>query len=232
MLRLSGVNRSFGKGESQVHALRDFCLEIPSGDYLAIMGPSGSGKSTLLNVMGLLDVMTDGDYEIDGFSVRGLPERELTRLRSERIGFVFQAFHLLGHKTAFENVMLGLVYAGVPRARRRPLAAQALDRVNMHHRARALPGTLSGGEKQRVAIARAMAASPTVLLCDEPTGNLDTQSASAVLQLLTELNGTGQTVVVVTHDEAVSSGCRRTVRVRDGRLESDTSVSESAVDTP
>ncbi|MEU7469875.1 ABC transporter ATP-binding protein [Streptomyces sp. NPDC044984] len=207
--------------EPPVTAVRSCDLTVRGGEYVAVVGASGSGKSSLLNVIGLLDRPTSGRYRLDGIDTTGLSDAERTELRARRVGFVFQAFHLLPYRTAAENVMLGLMYGGVPRRRRAALAAQALERVGMGHRLHAEPTTLSGGERQRVAIARALAVRPSLLLCDEPTGNLDSATARTVLDLIAELHGEGVTVVVITHDASVAAGAGRVVRMRDGVLTED-----------
>jgi putative ABC transport system ATP-binding protein len=206
-------------GPPPVPAVAAVSLTVARGDYLAITGPSGSGKSTLMNLLGLLDRLTSGSYRLDGVEVSGLSAAEMAALRGQRIGFVFQEYHLLPYRTALENVMLALVYGGRRRYRERlELAAGALERVGLRHKLHALPSQMSGGERQRVAIARAVMNWPSLLLCDEPTGNLDTVTAQAILVLLDELHSDGQTVVVVTHDPVVAERARRHVELRDGRL--------------
>ncbi|NLT54195.1 MAG: ABC transporter ATP-binding protein [Actinomycetales bacterium] len=217
VIRLVDVTKTY-PGPPEVRALRPCSLAVQPGDYLGIVGPSGSGKSTLLNILGLLDRPTTGVYEFDGVDVAGLTDADRTRLRGSRIGFVFQSFHLLPHRTAVENVELALVYGGGPRAGRREAALRALADVGLDHRAHALPSTLSGGEQQRVAVARALVGSPGVVLCDEPTGNLDSATTERVLDLLDRLNDDGYTLLVITHEEAVAARARRRVRVHDGTL--------------
>ena len=218
LIDLDRVSRVFGTGEAAVHALRDASLTVRRGDYLSIVGPSGSGKSTLLYVIGLLDRHTSGAYRFDGADVAALGEGRRSGLRARGIGFVFQAFHLLGHRDVTENVVMSMLYSGVPRARRAARAADALERVGLSHRAGFSPGLLSGGERQRVAIARAIAPRPGLLLCDEPTGNLDTATSESILGLFDELRADGLTLVVVTHDPSVSARADRIVRVLDGVL--------------
>src|SRR4051794_16465170 len=201
-----------------VHALRGVGLRVCPGDHLAIVGPSGSGKSTLLNVLGCLDRPTQGTYRLDGIDVATLADRELTALRGTRIGFVFQAFHLLAHRTVAENVMLGELYTNGSRSGRRTRALEALDRVGLAHRVDFLPTKLSGGERQRVAIARALVGQPSLLLADEPTGNLDTKNTDAILALFDALRDEGLTIVVITHDDHVSQHAQRVVRIVDGEL--------------
>ncbi len=201
-----------------VPALRDVDLVINRGDFVAVVGPSGSGKSTLLNVLGCLDQQTSGTYLIDGIDVAALSDRERAALRGQRIGFVFQTFHLLSHRSAVDNVMLAEVYLGVSRAGRRERALAALERVGLADRADFLPTRLSGGQRQRVAIARALMGPPSFLLCDEPTGNLDSANTASVLRLFEDLGEDGLTLVVVTHDESVAARAQREVRIVDGRL--------------
>ncbi len=215
VIQLIGVSRTFG-GDAPVHALRDVNLTIWPGDWLAIVGPSGSGKSTLLNVIGLLDRQTAGSYRFGGVDVSALDDLRRAGLRGRRIGFVFQAFHLLPHRSVVENVMLAELYVGAPRRGRRERARAALDRVGLADRADFLPTRLSGGERQRAAIARALIGSPSLLLCDEPTGNLDTRNAAGVLDIFEQLSADGLTLVVITHDEQVASRAQRRLRMVDG----------------
>ncbi|MCP2338887.1 putative ABC transport system ATP-binding protein [Actinomadura rupiterrae] len=203
------------------------------GEYVTVVGPSGSGKSTFLNVAGLLDRPSGGTYWLDGIDTGALSERDRTSLRGRRIGFVFQSFHLLARRTAIENVMLAMLYTGISRRRRAELAARTLSLVGLQHRVHAQAGQLSGGERQRVAIARALVNRPSLLLCDEPTGNLDTTTAAQVLELIDELHADGFTILVVTHDPSVAARGQRCVVIRDGNLtESDPlSTAVSAVQT-
>jgi ABC-type lipoprotein export system ATPase subunit len=214
---LRGIGRTYGS-DPPVDALRGVDLTIRRSDWVAIVGPSGSGKSTLLNILGCLDHPTAGTYLIDGLDVSGLSDGERTAVRARRIGFVFQSFHLLPHRSALENVMLAELYAGVPRAGRRERALAALARVGMAHRCDSLPTRLSGGEQQRVAIARALLGSPSLLLCDEPTGNLDSANTESLLLLFDALARDGLTLVVVTHDEQVAARAGRVIRMVDGRI--------------
>ena len=211
-------------GPPQVRALGPVDLTVWAGEYLAVLGPSGSGKSTLLSILGMLDVPSGGDYLLDEVSTGGLAERERTALRGCRIGFVFQDFQLLKHYTAAENVALGLLYTGVSAPLRLSAALAALDRVGLGVRADAPASTLSGGEQQRVAIARALVGEPAILLCDEPTGNLDSATASAVLDLIDELHAQGVTVIMITHDPATAARAQRRVTLRDGRLRPEAST--------
>jgi putative ABC transport system ATP-binding protein len=217
VVELVDVWRSYDT-DPPVHALRGVGLRVCPGDHVAIVGPSGSGKSTLLHVLGCLDRPTRGTYRLDGIDVATLADRELTALRGTRIGFVFQAFHLLAHRTVVENVMLGELYTGGSRSGRRDRALEALGRVGLSHRVDFLPTKLSGGERQRVAIARALVGQPSLLLADEPTGNLDTRNTDAILGLFDDLREEGLTLVVITHDDHVSEHAQRVVRIVDGEL--------------
>ncbi|MEW1792743.1 ABC transporter ATP-binding protein [Streptomyces niveus] len=217
VVELRGVGLTY-PGPPPVEALRPCELTVRRGDFVTVTGPSGAGKSTFLNLVGLLDTQTCGTYLLDGLDTGALGDVDRTALRGRRIGFVFQSFHLLNYRTAVENVALALVYRKMKRARRVASARKALARVGLEHRMDALPSTLSGGERQRVAIARALVGEPSLLLCDEPTGNLDTATASSILSLLDELNGAGLTLVVITHDAAVARRGGRTLEIRDGRM--------------
>ncbi|MFJ3275799.1 MULTISPECIES: ABC transporter ATP-binding protein [unclassified Streptomyces] len=205
-------------GPPPVTALRPCDLRIDRGEFVTIVGPSGSGKSSLLNIAGLLDTPTRGTYFLDGIDTAAADEAQRAALRSERIGFVFQSFHLLPHRSAQDNVELAMLYQSTPRRARSSRAAGVLTRVGLGHRAHALPTQLSGGERQRVAIARALVAEPSLLLCDEPTGNLDTETASAILDLLDRLHEDGMTIAVITHDAQVAARGQRTITIRDGVL--------------
>ena len=216
LVRLEGVGRTFRSGEVEVRALRAADLAVNRGDYMSIVGPSGSGKSTLLNIIALLDRHTGGRYWFEGLDVSGLSEGERTGLRAHRIGFVFQSFHLMSHRTVLENVILAMLYGNVPRAERRTRALAALDRVGLTERAGFLPSRLSGGERQRVAIARAIVTRPPILLCDEPTGSLDSATSESILELFEELRADGLTIVVVTHDPLVSARAERMISMHDG----------------
>jgi len=221
MIELEGVSRIFEVGDSQVHALRALDLRIAADEYVSIMGPSGSGKSTLLHILGCLDRPSAGHYRLDGRPVDGLNETELARIRRETVGFVFQSFHLVPRLTAAQNVELPLLFAGVEPKKRHHLAREALARVGLQERERHRPDQLSGGERQRVAIARAIVMRPNLLLADEPTGNLDTKSGTAIVELLEELNGRGLCLIVVTHDPQIAARARRRIRIVDGRVASD-----------
>ncbi|MBL3699751.1 ABC transporter ATP-binding protein [Leucobacter luti] len=206
-------------GPPAVNALRGVDLRIAHNDYLAIVGPSGSGKSTILNMLGLLDRPTSGALRFGGVATETMSEDARAALRSEHIGFVFQAFHLLSRRTVLENVMLAAMYAPVPRAEREERARAALDRVGLSHRVSFTPATLSGGERQRVAIARAVCTSPGLLLADEPTGNLDRNSSDSVMELFEELNADGIAIVIITHDDDVAQRAARRIRISDGTLQ-------------
>lgn len=223
MLCLHNIGRSFHMGDQEVRALDDVNFLIQSGEYVSIMGPSGSGKSTLLNVLGLLDRPTRGTYVLDGRETTTLSDDELAHTRARRIGFVFQAFHLVPRLTAFENVELPMVLAGIAPAQRRLRVQELLDSLSLSDRAQHRPNELSGGQRQRVAIARAMVMQPGVLLADEPTGNLDHTSGAEVLAAVEGLNARGITLLVVTHDAEVADRARRHIRMRDGRVVEDRS---------
>jgi ABC-type lipoprotein export system ATPase subunit len=216
-VQVRGLFRTY-PSDPPVQALRGVDLTVNAGDWMAIVGPSGSGKSTLLNILGCLDRPTAGSYIIDGIDTGTLTDDERASMRARHIGFVFQTFHLLGHRTAIENVMLAEVYGGGDRAGRRERALTVLERVGMGHRRDFLPTRLSGGEQQRVAIARALVSSPTLLLCDEPTGNLDTKNTESLLSLFDVLADEGLTLLVITHDEDVAAHARRVIRIVDGDM--------------
>jgi ABC-type lipoprotein export system ATPase subunit len=217
VVELRGISRTFDR-DPPVHALRGVDLTIWPGEWLAVVGPSGSGKSTLLNVLGLLDRQTEGTYLLDGVDVDKLDDLARAGLRGRKIGFIFQAFHLLPHRTVLENVMLAELYVGAPRRGRQERALAALERVGLGDRAYFLPTRLSGGQRQRAAIARALMGEPSILLCDEPTGNLDSKSADNVLGILGQLAHSGLTLIVITHDEHVAAQADRRVRIIDGQL--------------
>jgi putative ABC transport system ATP-binding protein len=219
VVELREVQRSFTAGDIAVNALIDANLIVNRSEYVAVVGPSGSGKSTMLNLVGLLDRPTAGTYLFDGIDTGDLTEGQRAWLRSRGIGFVFQAFHLLSHRTVLENVLMSTIYNGMPREERIPAAEEALNLVGLGHRIDFSPTSLSGGERQRVAIARAIVARPSLLLCDEPTGNLDSGTGESVLTLFDDLRAGGLTLIVVTHDHVVSQHADRVVRMRDGRVE-------------
>ncbi len=221
MIELSGVSRTWEVGGRPVHALRDVTLSIGAGEYVSVMGPSGSGKSTLLSLLGGLDRPTAGSYRFEGREVASLPDDDLSRLRRERIGFVFQSFHLVPRMTALENVALPLLLAGVSPKERLSRAAEALAAVGLSPRLDHRPDQLSGGEKQRVCLARAVVTRPGLVLADEPTGNLDSASGAEIVALLERLHASGITLLVVTHDAGIGGRARRRVRLADGRVVGD-----------
>ncbi|WP_097866419.1 ABC transporter ATP-binding protein [Streptomyces sp. rh34] len=225
VVELAGVTKTYPGG---VHALQGVDLAIGRGELLAIAGPSGSGKSTLLHIIGTLDPATTGSVHIAGHDTATLTDRQLSALRAQHIGFVFQAFHLVPGMSAQDNVAEGLLYSGLPRAQRRSRAAQALERVGLADRASHRPHELSGGQKQRVAIARAVVGEPDLLLADEPTGALDTASGQAVMELMHQLNQEGATIAVITHDTDIADRLPRQVRIRDGRIAQDTTAGTHA----
>jgi putative ABC transport system ATP-binding protein len=221
VIRLQDVHKTYDAGASAVHALRGVSLEIAAGESIAIIGPSGSGKSTLMHILGCLDVPTSGDYDLAGTPVASLSPRELARVRNQRIGFVFQAYNLLPKASLLRNVELPMLYGGVGRVERRERARAALQKVGLLERAPHLPSQLSGGQRQRVAIARALVNNPAIVLADEPTGNLDTQTGKDILNLFDELGRQGHTVILVTHDPVVAERASRIVRIVDGQIASD-----------
>ena len=218
IIRLEHIEKTYGAGDTIVHALQDVNLVVESGEYCAIMGPSGSGKSTAMNVIGCLDRPTSGSYYLDGLEVAQIGDSELAHIRNRKLGFVFQQFHLLPQLSAMENVMLPMVYAGIPANERRERAAEALTRVGLANRLNNKPTQLSGGQQQRVAIARAIVNRPVLLLADEPTGALDSHTTQEVLHIFGELNASGITVVMVTHEPEVARQTKRIVWFRDGQV--------------
>jgi putative ABC transport system ATP-binding protein len=218
LIQLDGVTKVFFTDEVETHALAGIHLEIRSGEYIAIAGPSGCGKSTLLSILGLLDSPTEGKYILNGKSVADLPLSERARVRNREIGFIFQSFNLIGDLNVYENVELPLTYRGMKSAERKERVMQALEKVGMAHRAKHLPSQLSGGQQQRVAVARAVAGSPSILLADEPTGNLDSKNGEAVMELLRELHREGATICMVTHDPRYARHADRSIHLFDGRV--------------
>ncbi len=230
-IELCGIERIFHLGDSQVHALHSLDLSIAAGEYVAVMGPSGSGKSTLLNLLGLLDRPNAGSYRLEGQDVTTLSPNQLARVRSERIGFVFQSFHLVARLTAAENIALPMMLAGIGAAQRAKRVAQALKDYGLENRADHRPDQLSGGQRQRVAIARATIMQPALILADEPTGNLDRSTGDEVVRLLEELNRRGVTLMVVTHDATIGARARRQLLMEDGALRHDSSIASCALPT-
>ncbi len=218
LIKLEGIKKVFLTDEVETHALAGIHLDIFKGEFVSISGPSGCGKSTLLSILGLLDSPSDGKYLLNGTPVEHLSLADRARIRNREIGFIFQSFNLIGDLTVFENVELPLTYRGMPAAERKQRATAALERVGMGHRAKHLPSQLSGGQQQRVAVARALAGSPSVLLADEPTGNLDSKNGDAVMELLRDLHRAGSTIVMVTHDNRFARSAERTVHLFDGRI--------------
>jgi putative ABC transport system ATP-binding protein len=218
IIEMTGVRKTYATGAVEVEALRGVSLTIGDGEFVAIAGPSGSGKSTLMHILGCLDVPTSGSYRLAGGDVGTLPESHLAMIRNQRIGFVFQQFNLLASMTALRNVELPLVYAGVPRQERRARAAESLTRVGLADRMAHRPGELSGGQQQRVAVARALVTGPSLILADEPTGNLDSASSADVLGLFSELHAAGRTIVLITHEHDIAARAQRVVLMHDGAV--------------
>lgn len=225
LIQLINVVKSYSNGDQELNVLKGIDLTVYEGEFVAIMGPSGSGKSTLMNIIGLLDKPTSGDYSLNGTQVEELKEKQLAKVRNQEIGFVFQQFFLLSKLSALQNVELPLVYAGVNSSKRRQLAKQFLEKVELSERMKHLPSELSGGQKQRVAIARALVNNPSIILADEPTGALDTKTSDQIMQLLTELNREGKTIVMVTHEPEIADFATRKIVIRDGEITRDTTES-------
>jgi putative ABC transport system ATP-binding protein len=224
LISIRELRKTYQMGEVEVRALDGVDLAIEAGEYVAIMGPSGSGKSTLMNLIGCLDTPTSGSYVLNDQPVSGLEDADLARIRNREIGFVFQTFNLLPRATALANVELPLIYARIATSGRRQQAHEALDRVGLGDRIKHQPNELSGGQRQRVAIARALVNRPSILLADEPTGNLDSRTSEEIMTLFDELNSAGDTILIVTHEEEIAAHCRRVVRLLDGRVVSDQEV--------
>ena len=218
LIQLQGIKKVFYTDEVETHALSDVHLDIKQGEYVAIAGPSGCGKTTLLSILGLLDTPTDGSYALDGRPVANLTAAERARVRNRQIGFIFQAFNLIGDLTVYENVELPLTYRGMSAAECKRRVTEALERVGMSHRVKHYPAQLSGGQQQRVAVARAVAGDPAILLADEPTGNLDSSNGESVMELLRELHRGGATICMVTHDPRYAAHADRTIELFDGRV--------------
>jgi len=218
LIEIKDVYKIYNPGENEVRALDGVSLTIDRGEFIAIVGQSGSGKSTLMNMLGLLDVCTSGSYMLDGIDVSTMKDDELSSIRNEEIGFIFQGFNLIPSLTAQANVELPLVYRGVKAAQRKELSTSALKRVGLEKRMNHLPSQMSGGQQQRVAIARAVAAKPPVILADEPTGNLDTSSGKEVMRILHELHEEGRTVILITHDNGIAEEAERVIRIQDGKI--------------
>lgn len=223
LIKLTNINKSYTNGDQELRVLKDIDLEVEEGEFLAIMGPSGSGKSTLMNIIGLLDRPSTGDYWLEGEEVSQLSEKKLAHVRNDQIGFVFQQFFLLSKLNALQNVELPLIYAGVPTSKRKGLAKQYLEKVELTERMNHLPSELSGGQKQRVAIARALVNQPSIILADEPTGALDTKTGEQIMALLTELNKEGKTIIMVTHEPEIAAYAKRKIVLRDGIITEDSS---------
>lgn len=226
LIQLNGVTKVFTTDEVETHALAGIHLDIKKGEYVAIAGPSGCGKSTLLAILGLLDSSSDGEYVLNGRQVQGLKLGERARIRNREIGFIFQAFNLIGDLTVYENVELPLTYRGMPSSERKKRVHESLERVGMSHRVKHYPSQLSGGQQQRVAVARALAGDPSILLADEPTGNLDSTNGEAVMDLLRELHRTGATICMVTHDPRYAKYADRSIHLFDGRIVEDKAAAE------
>lgn len=225
LIHIRNIKRDFVLGNEMVYVLKGIDLEINKGEYVALMGPSGSGKSTLMNLLGCLDTPTSGTYILNGKDVSQMHDDELAEIRNKEIGFVFQTFNLLPRTTALDNVALPMVYAGFPKSERNKRATEVLTQVNLSDRMDHQPNQLSGGQRQRVAIARALVNSPSIILADEPTGNLDSKTSVEIMKLFGDIHAQGNTVILVTHEEEIAAYAHRVIRLRDGLIESDTKTS-------
>ena len=226
LIELKNINKSYRNGDQELQVLKDISLEVEEGEFVAIMGPSGSGKSTLMNIIGMLDRPTTGEYHLGSEEVAKLGDKKLAKVRNKQIGFVFQQFFLLSKLNALQNVELPLIYAGVSASKRRKLAEEFLEKVELTERSHHLPSELSGGQKQRVAIARALVNNPSIILADEPTGALDTKTGNQIMQLLVELNKEGKTIIMVTHEPEIAAYAKRQIVIRDGVISSDSAQVE------
>lgn len=226
LIRVRNLKKIYNPGENEVRALDDVSLDIGTGEFVAIIGQSGSGKSTFMNMLGCLDVPTSGHYFLNGRDVSVLSDDELSEIRNQEIGFIFQGFNLIPNLTALENVELPLIYRNVPAAERRRLSEESLIKVGLEQRMDHKPSEMSGGQQQRVAIARALAAAPPLILADEPTGNLDSKSSREIMEILRNLHTEGRTVILITHDDKIAQSARRIIRIMDGKIESDSKGSD------
>ncbi len=229
MIRIKNLHKSYEMGSNSLHVLKGIDFNVSEGELVAIMGSSGSGKSTLLNIIGMLDNYDNGSYELDNILIKDLDETKAANYRNKFLGFVFQSFNLINYKSAVENVILPLYYQGIKRKEREKIALEYLDNVGLKNWASHLPSELSGGQKQRVAIARAMVSKPKVLLADEPTGALDSKTSSEVMSLIQEINNSGKTILVVTHEEDIAKMCKRIVRLKDGVIVEDKKINQKVL---
>ena len=229
MIRIKNLHKSYEMGSNYLHVLKGIDFNVSEGELVAIMGSSGSGKSTLLNIIGMLDNYDNGSYELDNILIKDLDETKAANYRNKFLGFVFQSFNLINYKSAVENVILPLYYQGIKRKEREKIALEYLDNVGLKNWASHLPSELSGGQKQRVAIARAMVSKPKVLLADEPTGALDSKTSSEVMSLIQEINNSGKTILVVTHEEDIAKMCKRIVRLKDGVIVEDKKINQKVL---
>ena len=229
MIRIKNLHKSYEMGSNSLHVLKGIDFNVSEGELVAIMGSSGSGKSTLLNIIGMLDNYDNGSYELDNILIKDLDETKAANYRNKFLGFVFQSFNLINYKSAVENVVLPLYYQGIKRKEREKIAHEYLDNVGLKNWASHLPSELSGGQKQRVAIARAMVSKPKVLLADEPTGALDSKTSSEVMSLIQEINNSGKTILVVTHEEDIAKMCKRIVRLKDGVIVEDKKINQKVL---